>query len=223
MRIPFFSPLTELPFAHLLKHAEKVKECGWLFQQAIECFFSNRCDRFIDYMGEIGRMESEADAIKYRIKMLISKKGKMSVDKYQLFMYIREQDKVIDCVEECLNWISYRPKTSVPEDLKKSFFDLVDAVVSPIEELSVMVSEAKIYFDNYSDSQARIVKNIILNLHKNEHVADKLEDSLMFDIFTKESNPIVVFHLIELARRIGAIADHAENTGDMMRAMIEGD
>jgi uncharacterized protein Yka (UPF0111/DUF47 family) len=31
---------------------------------------------------------------------------------------------------------------------------------------------------------------------------------------------ITVFHMIRLAETIGSIADHAENAGDMVRAMI---
>lgn len=224
MRLSFFSQTVELPFEGFQAHAEKVKECAWAFQQAIECYFSPSCEKFGEYLREIDRLESEADQIKYEVRANISKRSKMRVDKFQLFMYIGEQDKVLDCVEDCLNWISYRPEQLLPEQLKNEFFDLVDAVIVPIEELSTMVAEAKKYFDdyNYSERQRTIVKDIINNLHKSEHEADKLEDMLTFNIFTKEqTNPIEAFHMVELVRRIGAIADHAENTGDMMRAMIE--
>lgn len=222
MQIPFFSKVAELPFEGFQAHAEKVKECAWAFQQAIECYFSPKCEKFGEYLSEIDRLESEADQIKYEVRAGISKRSRMRVDKFQLFMYIGEQDKVLDCVEDCLNWISYRPEQELlPEQLKKDFFDLVDAVIVPIEELSIMVTEAKKYFDTYAERQRTIVKDIINNLHKSEHEADKLEDKLKLDIFTNETNPIEVFHMVEFVQRIGSIANHAENTGDMMRAMIE--
>ncbi len=223
MRFTGFSRNAPLPFDAFQEHAEKVKECAWAFQQSIECFFSSQCENFTEYLREVDRLESEADEIKINIRKIISKRSKMQVDKFQLFMYIQEQDKVLDCVEDCLNWISYRPDTVLPEELIKGFFSLVDAVITPIEEVSVMVKEARVYFDNYTARQQKIVKDIIRNLHKCEHEADKLEDSLKFDIFSKVSDPIVVMHMIGLAERIGAIANHAENTGDMMRAMIERD
>lgn len=223
MKLPFISQFVELPFDLLLKHAEKVKECGWAFQQAIECNFSGRCDRFEEYLGEIDRLESEADEIKYEIRTLLTKRSRMAVEKFQLFMYIREQDKVLDCVEDCLNWISFRPDRILPDDLKKLFFDLVDAVVAPIEELSIMVVEARKYFGEYTERQRKVVQDIIFNLHKNEHEADKLEYVLKHKIFKMESDPIEVFHMIDLVRKLGSIADHAENTGDIMRAIIEKD
>jgi uncharacterized protein Yka (UPF0111/DUF47 family) len=36
MRIPFLSMFITSPFEGLQEHAEKVKECAWVFQQAID-------------------------------------------------------------------------------------------------------------------------------------------------------------------------------------------
>ena len=144
----------------------------------------------------------------------------MPVSKFELFMYLREQDKVLDSVQDTLDWLSFRMTPGIPEALQKPLFLLVDSVIEPIEDLSRMTSEAKKYFETYSDKQRNIVKDIIHNLRKREHEADQLEDDLKFKIFSLEKNPISVFHMIKLAETIGSIADHAENAGDMMRAMI---
>ena len=96
----------------------------------------------------------------------------------------------------------------------------MDAVIEPIEELSRMVSEAKEYFESYSEKQRRIVKDIIHNMRKQEHEADGREDELKIKIFSIEKDPVSIFHLVRLAEIIGSVADHAENAGDMMRAMI---
>jgi len=47
-----------------------------------------------------------------------------------------------------------------------------------------------------------------------------LEDLLKRKIFQLKTDPIEIFQMIRLAEIIGSIADHAENAGDMMRAMI---
>lgn len=221
MRFPFFAPTGTLPFDGFQEHATKVKECAWAFQQAIECYFTDKCDRFEEYLGEIDRLESEADEIKSTVRSTISKRGKLPVEKFQLFLYIQEEDKVLDCVEDCLNWISYRLHSVAADELRRGIFDLVDAVITPIEELSVMVTEARQFFSDPTEKQRDIVKGLIRSLHMCEHEADKMEDSLKLNIFTRESDPIVVLHMIGLIERIGAIANHAENTGDVMRAMIE--
>jgi predicted phosphate transport protein (TIGR00153 family) len=220
MRLPFFSLFVVSPFDNLLEHAETVKECAWTFQQAIECYASEKCQEFEEYRQEVSRLESEADAIKRRIRGHIPRGTRMPVSKFELFWYIREQDKVLDSVQDSLDWISYRTVPIVSEEIQKGLFLFVDSVIEPIEELSRMVAEAKKYFDSYSEKQRKIVKEIIVNLRKREHEADQLEDEFKTKVFSLEKDPIGIFHLIKLSELIGSVADHAENAGDMMRAMI---
>jgi len=220
MRIPFFSMFIRSPLDDLQEHAEKVKECSWAFQQAVECYASTRCDNFEELRQEVSRFENEADAIKRRIRGHLPKGVMMPVEKFQLFRYLREQDSVLDSVKKATNWLSFRPEVGIPEYAEKDFFLLIDAVIEPIEELTVMISEVRIYFKNFSEKQRRKVKEIITNLRQLEHEADKLEYTLTKKIFKYEKDPITAFHLIKLAEIIGNIADHAENTADMMRAML---
>jgi predicted phosphate transport protein (TIGR00153 family) len=220
MRLPFISIFLTSPFEDLLEHSEKVKECAWTFQQAIECFASDRCQEFDVYRQEVDELESAADAIKRRIRGHIPKGTRMPVSKFELFMYLREQDNVLDSVNEALDWISYRTIFTTSEQLKKHLFLLVDSVIEPIEELNRMVAEAKKYFENYSEKQRKIVKKIIYSLREREHEADQFEDEFKIKIFSLETDPIGLYHLVKLAEIIGSIADHAENAGDMMRAMI---
>ena len=220
MRIPFMSLFITPPFEGIQEHAEKVKECAWAFQQAMECYVITRCKTFEELRQEVVSLETEADAVKRRIRGHIPKGTLLPVDKFQLFRYLREQDQVMDAVEDALDWISYRPEPGVPEELQKEFFLLVDATIEPIEELARMVSEARIYFKNFSERQRIRVKEIVRNLRRMEHKADTLEDELKRKVFERASDPVTVFHLVRLAETIGSIADHAENAGDMMRAML---
>lgn len=208
------------PFEGLQEHAEKVRECGWAFQQAVECYVSDKCEEFVALRQEVSKLESEADAIKRRIRGHIPKGTRMPISKFELFWYIREQDKVLDSVQEAIDWLSYRARPNIPEELTRDLFLLVDAVIEPIEELSRMVSEAEKYFDSYSEKQRKIVKDIIANIRKREHEADKREDELKIKVFSLEKDPIAIFHMVRLSETIGSIADHAENAGDMMRAMV---
>ena len=220
MRIPFFNMFISSPFDGLQEHAEKVKECSWAFQQAMECYASARCETFDEHHQEVIRFEHEADEIKRRIRGHLPKGVMLPIEKFQLFRYLREQDGVLDAVHESLKWLSFRSDAGIPESVEKELFLLVDAVIEPIEELAHMVGEARKYFKNFSEKQRQKVKEIIRNLRQMEHDADQREHALIEKIFTSESDPIAVFHLVRLAETIGSIADHAENTSDMMRAML---
>ena len=220
MRIPFLSLFVSSPFDGIQEHAEKVKECAWAFQQATECYFTKQCEAFDEFRKQVIQLEREADAIKRRIRGHIPKGTMLPVDKFQLFRYLKEQDQVLDSVEDVLDWLSYRDEPGIPEQLEKDFFLLVEAVIDPIEELSKMVEEARKYFRTFSERQRVVVKDIIHTLRKMEHDADTVEDAIKEKVFRSQLDPIIVFHMVRLAEIIGSIADHAENAGDMMRAMI---
>ncbi len=127
---------------------------------------------------------------------------------------------MLDSVEDTLDWISYRTEPRFPEAIQKDLVNLVDAVIDPIEELNRMVIEARKYFETFSEKQRSVVKEIIRNLRKQEHEADGLEDLLKEKIFHMETDGVTVFHTVRLVEYVGSIADHAENAGDMMRAMM---
>ena len=220
MRIPFLSMFVTSPFEGLQEHAQKLEDCALIFQQAMECYISEECERFEEFRSEIDRLEDEADAIKRRIRGHLPKGTLLQFDKFELFRFLGEQDNVLDAMEESLDWISIRSDLGIPQPLINDVKVLVDVITSAIEELSKMVAEARKYFTNLSENQRDVVKEIIHNLRQQEHEADKLEDRFKQKVFDSVSDPVTVFHLVRMAEIIGKIADHAENAGDMMRAMI---
>ena len=220
MRIPFASMFMTSPFEGLKQHAEKIIECAWAFQEAFECYLVDECKTFEDFRKDVAKMESEADAVKRRIRGHIPKGTIMPIHNFLLFRYLREQDSILDAFEDALDWISYRFEPGIPKELHKDFMLLVDVVIDPIEQLSGMIDGARKYFKNYSEEQRVEVKNIIHTLRKKEREADDIEDGIKLKVFDRKSDAITVFHLVRLAEIISSIADHTQNSGDMMRAMI---
>ena len=60
----------------------------------------------------------------------------------------------------------------------------------------------------------------IYKLIQMEHEVDKRKYAMVKQTFKNEKDPIALFHLVNLAEIIGNIADHAENAGEIMRAMV---
>jgi len=220
MRLPFMSMFMTSPFDGIQEHAEIIKDCAWSFQEAVECHISLKCARFDALRGDIIEMEREADAIKRRVRGHLPKGTLMPVDKFQLFRYLREQDSVLDSVEHALDWLSVRAEVEVPKELQKDVLHLVDTVLDPIDELHVMVQEARKYFRTYNEDQRVKVKEIIHSLRMQEREADRVEHTLKARVFNMDTDPVTIFHIVRLSEIIGSIADHAENAGDMMRAMV---
>ena len=84
MRIPFISLFMRSTFDGMQAHADKVKECAWAFQQAIECHISEQCEKFEEFRREVEQLESDADSIKRRICDHLPKRTLMPVDRFQL-------------------------------------------------------------------------------------------------------------------------------------------
>jgi predicted phosphate transport protein (TIGR00153 family) len=204
----------------MTEHIEKVKECTQAFQEAIECHISHECQRFAELKQAVDKLEHEADAIKRRIRGHIPKGTLMPVDKFQLFRYLGEQDKVLDAVQDTLDWLSFRLEPSIPEVLHKDILLLMEASLSAVDEMAHMVEEARKYFRSYSEDQRVRVKDLIRLIRQKEHEADQVEDQLKEKVFNMGADGVTVFHIVRLAEVIGSIADHAENAGDMMRAMV---
>ncbi len=221
MRLPFSSLFMTSPFEGLVEHAEKVKESSSIFEEAIECYISKQCVINVEeYKNNIAKIENEADAIKRRVRGHIPKGTLMPVEKFQIFRYLREQDNVLDAVQDTIDWISYRKDVEVPEILVGNIFSLSGAVTEAINEMVLMISESRKYFDSFSEKQRNIVKDIIKRLRIKENDADKQEDALKRKAFELINDPITIFHIVKLAEIIGSIADHAENAGDMIRSML---
>jgi len=83
-----------------------------------------------------------------------------------------------------------------------------------------LVLEARKYFRSYSEKQRKIVKDIVHTMRLQEHDADKVEDAIKKKLLNMQIEAITAFHMIRLTETIGSIADHAENAGDMVQAMI---
>ncbi|MBW1740063.1 MAG: TIGR00153 family protein [Deltaproteobacteria bacterium] len=219
MRLLLNSLFYRSPFENLQKHADKVKECAHLFKEAAVCHIGQECKKFDLLTEQVARLESEADGIKRNIRNHLPRGILMPVDKFQFFEYLREQDKVLDEVEDALFWLSFRPK-GIPDEVATDFHHLVEAVIPPIEKLSDLVSLATGYFRSRSEAQRTKMKSLIRDIRQYEREADLLERELKFKIFGTIKDALVVYHLIQLVGIVGDIADHAQNASDRMRAMI---
>ena len=120
------------------------------------------------------------------------------MNKFQLVMYLKEQDNILDAVICALNWLLYRSEPGIPGGLKKEVFLLVDAVIESIEELGIMVGEAKTYFRKFSGKKRSHIKKIVANIDEKGHEADKAEDiPRLKSLLTARD-----YHLFQLAKRL---------------------
>jgi len=220
MRFSFFSLFYESPLVKLKKHADKVKECAWMFKRAVNCYVEQDCEEFDKLTEDVAMLESQADELKRNLRNHLPRGIFMPMDKFVLLDCLREQDHVLDDVEEALYWLSFKPMGGIPEELVGDFLDLIDAVIPAIEKMPDMSEQAIVYFKSSTEETRNKLKSIIREIYQAEKEADHLEHELKKKAFALLDDPVEIYHIVRLVEIVGDICDHAQNASDRMRTMI---
>jgi predicted phosphate transport protein (TIGR00153 family) len=220
MRTALLSLFRKSPFENLVKHAELVRDSGRPFQQAVLAYLDDSPEDFENFHNQVNRIEHRGDEIKRNIRGHLPRNILLPVDKFQLLWYLREQDKMLDGIQNALHWLSYR-KTMVPDEFVDDLLFMVEKVVDVVSSMYPLVKTADLYFQSYSEKQRELVKYAIRQIRDFESQSDMVERKLKSDFLSYDfENPTSAFHLTKLVQYMGSISDHAENAADMMRAMI---
>ena len=220
MRMPFINFFVTSPFEKVHKHATKVGSAGPIFLKAVESYFEGNMDRFELLKEEIRDLEAECDLIKRNIRAHLPRNILMPVEKPLLFGFLREADKVVDCVKNALYWLSYLNKP-FPSEARKEYLLLIREVSDFLGLLPEMVQRAHTFFVSRIERDRIFVKDIVKEIRFRERESDYVEKSLMVRLCAdEEMDPKVFFLMIRLIETTGDIADHLENSADMIRAMV---
>lgn len=220
MRIPLFNMLRRSPLENTLKHSEKVAECAPLFVKAVENYFHGEREEFELIKEEIRDIEAQADRIKRNIRSHLPPSMLLPFSLPAFFAFLREADKVVDCVKNSLYWMSYF-NISLPAEIRRDYLSLVRTVGDYLGLLPEMVRRGHVYFDSRMEEDRRSVKNIVREIRHREKASDDLEKTIIVRLCaTEEIPPKTFFVMIRLVETTGDIADHLENAADMMRALI---
>jgi predicted phosphate transport protein (TIGR00153 family) len=191
-----------------------------LFVEAVQSYFNGDRDRFEILKEEIREIEAEADRLKRNIRSHLPASVLMPVEKSVFFSFLREADKVVDCIKNALYWMSYF-QLELPEDIEKDYVLLTKEVGDYLGFLPEMVLRAHTYFASRTEKDRESVKEMIREIRFREKESDDLEKTIFIRLCAEESIPPKTFFLmIRLVETTGDIADHLENSGDMMRIMI---
>ncbi|SMC18754.1 hypothetical protein SAMN02746041_00519 [Desulfacinum hydrothermale DSM 13146] len=220
MRSALLGIFRKSPFEGLLRHAELIREAGPLFKMAVLAYLDESFEDFEKYHNKVIVVESEGDTVKRNIRGHLPKGILMPVDKFQLLWYLREQDKILDSTQDALHWLSYR-NTQIPDEYVDDLLLMVEKITNVLKSIHPLVLAAESYFQSFSENHRAMVKSAIKQIREYEFESDQVERKLLSDFFNYPfDNPTTAFHLVRLVEYMGDISNHAQNAGDMMRAMI---
>ena len=210
------------PFGPLVEHTKKVHECVEMIRPLMEALVNEDYEEIRRLQDRISRMEYEADTIKHNVRDHLPRRYFMPVDRVDLAGFISSQDNIADKTEDFAVILTLR-KTKLHPDIMDKFFDFVDQIF----QVTGTLLNAAIELNNlaeasFSGAEAKVVLNLLKGLNEEEWKADRMARSLSKDVYSleKQLDPITIIFYEKMILTLGAIANEAENAGDMLRTMI---
>jgi predicted phosphate transport protein (TIGR00153 family) len=210
------------PFGPLVEHTKKVTECVEVIRPLMEALVNEDYVEIRRLQDQVSRLEYEADMIKHEVREHLPRRYFLPVDRVELEKFIGCQDKIADRAEDFAVILTLRNTKLHPEIMDK-FFEFVDQVFLVTENLLSAAEEIKNLAEvSFSGAGTKNVLQLLNGLNEEEWKADRIARSLSKDIFALEGqlDPITILFYEKMLLVLSAIANEAENAGDMLRTMI---
>ena len=210
------------PFVPLYQHMLKVKKCVDLVKPLMESFIDGDQANVDKYAKQIFKAEHEADLVKKEIRSRLPKSVFLPVARGDLLRFLKEQDSIADSAEDLAALVTMRPM-SVPDGLKENLKGLVNKVLETYEMAMKVSSEIKLLAEtSFGGAEAHKVLEMIEVIKLKEWEADLVQMNSAKKLFQmeKEIDPVSIMMWTHIFKELGALANHAENTGDNLATML---
>jgi len=210
------------PFAGLLEHMNKVRECICILKDALTEYYKGNVQKFSEAAKKVSELEHEADLIKGNIRAHLPSSILMPVDKRYFLWLLREEDAILDHAENLAQLVDMR-HTPIPIKLKEMFIEHMNKVAETVQAMEKAVEKVRdLVESSFTKREREDVKKLIHEVHQKEWEADQIRYELAKEIYKmeKELEPMDVYHLLKIVDWVDDIADHAENVADWIRAIV---
>jgi predicted phosphate transport protein (TIGR00153 family) len=210
------------PFGQLAQHAEGVRATVELVQPLMEAFLAGDREQTMTLYERISKLEHKADTIKNDIRDHLPKSLMMPVDRGDVLTFLKEQDRIADKAEDLGVLLTMRD-TKAPDALRGPVMALVEASNNAAQAWFGATREL-VALENASFAGPEVDRMMkkIKEISDLEWEADKRQaeaSRIMFE-HEDEIGAVSVMLWMHIFRVLGAIADHAENTADLLRVML---
>ncbi len=218
-RVPILSAIgSRSPFEGLVRHAGKVNECIQIWKQAVSAYIEKRYDIFSDLSKDVQKLEHEADLIKGNLSAHLPKGIYMPVYKSDFMMCLKEQDSILDFAEDTVIWLDFK---KVDMDfIKDGMLEHIQKITETVQTLEKVVLGIKDFFSTLKKKNREEMKELIKAVHRLEWESDRIEKRITKKVFNSHIDFLSIYFIIKAINLTAAIANHAENAGDRIRAMI---
>ena len=210
------------PFGPLVEHSRRVHETVVLIRPLFEAFLSEEWGRTEEIYRTISKLEHKADLIKNEIRDHLPRSIFLPVDRGDVLKYLKEQDAIADAAEDLGVMLTLR-RTSCPDALRPSVLEFVDRVIRTSELLVEVSTElTELLESSFGGPEVERVLARTSEVNDEEWEADKAQWKLARGLLAHEETlgPVSIFLWMHIIEVLGGLADHAENTADLLRLML---
>ena len=212
--------LKELPVFDLLKkHARLVLECAERLSLSLEAYYKKDTTQLEEIAKHIFEIEKEADQLKRNIRGHLPKGILLPVERFELFLYLKEQDAIADATEEIINWLSFK-YVKIPKELFEEIESLLTKSIESLKYLENLITYSADFLINRNENSRNQAKDIVREIRYSQYLAEEFGNKIKKEIFSKLNDSLTLFYTLKLVDLILGIPHHAENTADLMRVMI---
>ncbi|MCX7613137.1 MAG: phosphate signaling complex protein PhoU [Caldimicrobium sp.] len=208
-----------LTFQLLKRHTRLIIECLTRLPLSLEAYFTEDYERLREIARDINEIEKEADKIKANIRSHLPKGLILPVEKFELFLYLKEQDALADLGEELLKLLLLR-RISLSAEIRQELTRLLEQSLEPVSYFEDLVAQTFRYLSNWDEEARERAKNLVRSVRHSQFVTEELAFKLKDKIYQDIKDPLDFFQITKIVEVIALISTHAENTADLLRAMI---
>lgn len=218
--IPVKEPLEEnLTFQQLKKHARLIINCLNTLLSALEVYASQNKEKLEEIAQFVNEIEKDADKLKTNIRDHLPKGSILPVEKFMLFLYIKEKDALADLAEKLLKTLSlYQIKniSSFSQDIMK----LLKQGISPLSQLESIIEKSFRYLTTWDELSRDTAKVLIREARHSHYLTEKLAYSIKEKLYQTPMDLMDFSHLTQIVDIITEISGKLENVVDLLRAML---
>ncbi len=219
---PLASLFGKSPFGPLRDHMKLVLECAALMVPLFEALAAGDKEKVEETKRKIFELEKVADEIKNEIRVNLHRRLFLPVDRGDLLQLLKTQDSIADRVQDVAALL-VMGKLSIPESQTESLMSYVNLNLEATRQCADIISQLDDLLEvGFRGKTVERVEEMIRKLSNIETTIDHVGLELTSAFLLDESEPLTVSKLLwlDVIRKLGNIADKAENVGDSMRLLI---
>ncbi len=193
--------------AQLDEYLDLVVQGGLIYRAGIVAYLDHHTDEFDQRLGEIQRLESQADDLRRRIETRLYSETLLPDSRGDILGLLEAIDRVLDRCEDSLQDFSVER----PEIFEESVSDFRELTTSTINCVDSMIMAMRSYLRD-----PKAVRDHIARARFHEGESDRANEKLRRRVFSMDVDMAQKLHHRYFAVQMDRIADKAEDVCDRL-------